>query len=90
MSKIKEFVKWTDIALSLREMFDEVKESLSDHESEFIQLQQQNMLLLQQMEFQSKTIEDLKERLRRLEDRRDLILEEKYNKPTTPKELPFE
>ncbi len=69
MSKLKEFIKWTDVALSLRELFDEVKETLKEHEEQFNELQQQNMLLLQQMQFQKEIIGDLKKRISVIESR---------------------
>ena len=84
MSKLKEFIRWTDIALSLKEMFDEIKGSLKDHEEEFRNLQKQNMLLLQQIDFQRQTIDDLKDRINRLEDRQEIII----NRPEFEKSLP--
>ena len=69
MRKLKEFIKWTDIALSLRELFDEVKETLKEHEKQFNELHQQNMLLLQQMQFQKEIIEDLRKRIAVIESR---------------------
>ncbi|MEW8333869.1 MAG: hypothetical protein AB2692_23265 [Candidatus Thiodiazotropha sp.] len=88
MSKIKEFIKWTDIALSLKEMFDEVKGALKDHEEEFRNLQNQNMLLLQQVKFQNQTIEELKARITCIEDRQEIIINNPSTVEENPKELP--
>ena len=88
MSKLKGFIKWTDIALSLKEMFDEVKGSLKDHEEEFKNLHNQNMLLLQQIDFQRQLIDDLKERVNRLENRQDIIINHPEFDKLLPKQLP--
>ncbi len=90
MIKLKGFIKWTDIALSLKEIFDEIKGVLKDHEKEFKNLQSQNMLLLQQIDFQNKTIDEIKSRLNRLEDRQEVYIKNPAVEDSKRKELPRE
>ena len=67
--KIKELVKWTDIALSLRELFSEVKNSLKDHDSKLSELQQQNISLLQELTHQKDQLNIMQNRIEFLEQK---------------------
>ena len=65
--KIKGFIKWTDIALSLRELFSGVKSSLKGHDEKLLELQKQNISLLQQLGYQQQLIEKIQDRVRFIE-----------------------
>jgi len=76
MKKLKDFIKWTDFTLSLKENFDEITETFKEHRKTVENLQNQNLLLLQTIEHQNEFINDLRDRVTRLEDKK-YIHEEK-------------
>lgn len=66
---LKAFIKWSDIALSLRELFNEVRESFNKHDERLTELQKQNLLLLQRISYHDDLIQSLQNRVEFLEQK---------------------
>lgn len=67
MSKIRDFVKWADFFVDLKEAIGSIRSSLKSHDEELKELAQQNIRLVERIAYQNREIESLERRILTLE-----------------------